>query len=484
MALADVSIGDRLCVLPHEICPVDGVVVQGHGKMDEAYLTGEPFQIAKAPGAVVLSGATNGETMLVIRAVRRAVDSRYAQIMQVMQQSQQRRPRMRRLGDTLGAAYTPLALAIALAAWLASGDAVRFLAVIVVATPCPLLIGIPVAILGAISLAARRSIIVKDPVVLEQIDQCRTAIFDKTGTLTYGQPALVEQECPPGFEPAAVLRLAASLELYSRHPLAAPILQAARDAQLALAAVSEVSEEPGQGLVGIVDGHRVEISGRRRLLAALPELAAELAPATTGLECLIQIDGRFAGRYHFRDVSRSDSPPFIGHLGPRHHFSRLLVVSGDQPAEVRQLAREVGIEEVFAGQSPEDKVAIVRTETARAKTLFVGDGMNDAPALAAATVGVAFGRTSDITAAAAGAVVLDSSFRKLDELMHVGRRLRRIALETALGGMAASFACMLLAASGQLDPVHGAIGQEIIDVAAILNALRTAGSPGKLSDFP
>src|SRR5690242_17291449 len=185
--LADIAVGDMLVIFPHEICPVDGVVVEGHGKMNEAYLTGEPFEIAKTPGSEVLSGSINGDAALHIRAEKLAVDSRYAKIMQVMQDAEQRRPRIRRLGDRLGAWYTPLALSLAGIAWLTSGDSHRLLAVLVVATPCPLLIAIPVAVIGAISLSARRGIIIKNPAALEKIDRCRTVIFDKTGTLTYGR---------------------------------------------------------------------------------------------------------------------------------------------------------------------------------------------------------------------------------------------------------------------------------------------------------
>ena len=190
--LDQIAVGDAVLIHPHEICPVDGLVLEGHGVMDESYLTGEPFQMSKTPGSDVLSGAINGDAMLTIRATKLAVDSRYAKIMQVMRASEHQRPRLRRLGDQLGAYYTPAALAIALAAWLLSGDADRFLAVLVVATPCPLLIAIPVAIIGTISLAAKRAIIIKNPAVLEQIDTCRTIIFDKTGTLTYGEPKLTE----------------------------------------------------------------------------------------------------------------------------------------------------------------------------------------------------------------------------------------------------------------------------------------------------
>ena len=242
--LTDIAVGDVLVVLPHEVCPVDGVVAEGHGNMDEAYLTGEPYRVSKSVGSEVLSGAINGESALNIEATRLPVDSRYARIMQVMQHSQQQRPQLRRLGDQLGAFYTPLAVAIALAAWFASGEPLRFLAVLVIATPCPLLIAIPVAIIGSISLAARRSIIIRDPAVLERIGGCRTMIFDKTGTLTYGEPQLTEQHVAPGFEEANVLQFAASIEQYSKHPLATPVVNAVRAARLALLPVAAGSGTP------------------------------------------------------------------------------------------------------------------------------------------------------------------------------------------------------------------------------------------------
>jgi heavy metal translocating P-type ATPase len=478
--LEDVAVGDTLIVQPHEICPVDGVVLDGHGMMNEAYLTGEPYEVAKTPGSQVISGAINGDTALVIRAEKLAVDSRYARIMQVMQQTAQRRPRLRRLGDQLGAWYTPLALALATAAGLASGEPMRFLAVLVVATPCPLLIAIPVAVIGAISLSARRAIIIKNPAVLEQIDSCRTLIFDKTGTLTYGRPALTEVICATGFTQSEVLYLAASLEQYSKHPLAAAILAAAKAAKVPVATVRQLSERPGEGLSGVVDGHNVQITGRRKIQAQdLP-----LPPIVGGLECLIFVDGRYAATMRFRDAPRKESRSFVMHLRPRHGVQRVLLVSGDREAEVRYLADAVGVTEVHAEKSPEDKVAIVRAETARSKTLFVGDGINDAPALMAATVGVAFGSHSDITTEAADAVVLDMSLEKVDELIHIGRRMRHIALESALGGMAASILGMIAAAAGHLPPIGGAITQEIIDVVAVLNAVRVALPSGdRLRDF-
>jgi heavy metal translocating P-type ATPase len=481
--VAAVAVGDTLVVFPHETCPIDGTVVEGRGTMDESYLTGEPYVMSKVPGSAVLSGAVNGEAALTIRADRRAIDSRHAKIMQVMRDSEQRRPRLRRLGDQLGAFYTPLAVAIALLAWAVSGDAVRFLAVLVVATPCPLLIAIPVAIIGAISLAARRGIVIKDPAALEKIDTCRTAIFDKTGTLTYGEPRLTEVLPAGGFAEKEVLALVAGLERYSKHPLAGAVLEAARQAKMTLPDASEVSERPGEGLRGTVAGWAIEVTSRKKLLARRPEEEASLPPAAEGMECVVLIDGRVAAAFRFRDEPRAEGASFVRHLGPRHHFDRVLLVSGDRESEVRYLADRVGINEVYAGQSPEQKLEIVRRETARAGTVYLGDGINDAPALTAATVGVAFGQNSDVTAEAAGAVILDTSLQKVDELLHVGRRLRSIALQSAVGGMALSVAGMLVAAAGYLPPVAGAILQEVIDVAAVVNALRVAIPPRTLTDY-
>jgi heavy metal translocating P-type ATPase len=484
VSLDAVAVGDTLVVFPHESCPVDGTVVEGHGSMDESYLTGEPYQMSKAPGATVLSGSVNGETALTIRADKLAVDSRYARIMQVMRASEQARPRLRRLGDQLGAFYTPLAVAVAFAAWAApSGEAKRFLAVLVVATPCPLLIAIPVAIIGSVSLAARRGIIIKDPAVLEKVATCRTAIFDKTGTLTYGEPQLTELLPAPGQDGREVLGLVAGLERYSKHPLAAAVLVAADKQGLAPPEASAVSEPPGRGLTGTVAGRAVEVTSRKKCLARHPQAEAALPPSSAGLECVVLLDGAYAATFRFRDQPRADGAPFIRHLGRRHHFERVMLVSGDRESEVSYLADQVGIREVCAGQTPEQKLAIVREETQRANTVFLGDGINDAPALTAATVGIAFGQNSDVTAEAAGAVIMDSSLAKVDEFLHIGQRLRAIALQSAAGGMALSLVGMVFAAAGYLPPVAGAVLQEGIDVLAVLNALRVALPPRSLTDY-
>ncbi len=477
--LEEIRIGDVLIVLPHEICPVDGVLIDGCGKMDERYLTGEPYEISKMAGSQVISGAINGDAALVIRAEKLAVDSRYARIMKVMQSTEQQRPHLRRLGDQLGAWYTPLALILGGIAGLVSRDTNRFLAVVVVATPCPLLLAIPTAIIGAISVAARRAIIIKNPAVLEQIDSCRTLIFDKTGTLTYGRPTLTEIICAAGFDRQNVLRLAASLEHYSKHPLAGAILDEAKEQETKFLGVTELSEAPGEGLRGIVEGRTVRITGRKQA----DEVHAILPAMSSGLECMVFIDERYAATMRFHDAPRGDSRLFIQHLKPRHGVRKVMLVSGDRESEVQYLANSVGISEVFAGKSPEEKVAIVKQETAKAKTLFVGDGINDAPALTAATVGVAFGSQSDIITEAADAVILETSLGKVDELMHIGRRMRRIALQSALGGMLASIVGMIAAALGYLPPIGGAIAQEIIDLLAVLNAVRVALPTDDLRDF-
>ena len=483
VSVESVAVGDQVVVFPHEICPVDGTVVVGHGVMDESYLTGEPYLISKTPGSSVLSGAINGEVALTIQADRVAADSRYAKIMQVMRESEQHRPRLRRLGDQLGAYYTPLAVGIGLVAWALSGQAVRFLAVLVVATPCPLLIAIPVAIIGAISLSAKRSIIIRDPSALENIDCCRIVIFDKTGTLTYGKPTLTEQLVQPPFSPPEVLSLAASVERYSKHPLSVAILQAANQAGIELHLTEEINERPGQGLRGIVQGRVVRLLSRKQLLAELPDTAPLLPDVVGGLECVVMVDGRFAATYRFRDTPRSESRLFVKHLGPKHQIERLMLVSGDRESAVRQLADEVGIREVYFNQSPEEKLEIVRKAVAEAPTAFVGDGINDAPALMAATVGVAFGPQSDVTTQAAGVVIMDSSLEKVDEFMHIAHRLKSIALQSALGGMSLSIIAMLVASFGYLPPVAGALTQELIDIVSVLNALRVSFPPADLTDY-
>ena len=481
--LGAVPIDGLVVVFPHEVCPVDGSVTEGHGSMDEAYLTGEPYMIMKAPGSEVLSGAINGNSAITVRVTKLAVDSRYSKIMEVMRSSAQHKPELRRIADQLGAYYTPLAVCIAVASWAISSDPTRFLAVLVIATPCPLLIAIPVAIIGSISLAAKRGIVIKDPSVLEQIDTCKVAIFDKTGTLTYGRPNLTELIPMSPWKEAEVLSLVASLERYSKHPLAKSILDRAESDGIAPQDATAISEKPGEGLVGKVAGNNVVVTSRSKYLLRPEAADGVLPPAASGMECVVLINDKLGAILRFRDEPRKGGLDFVKHLGSKHGFQRVILLSGDKESEVRYLADKIGIQEVRFGQSPEEKLDFVRKETLAAKTVFVGDGVNDAPALTASTVGIAFGQGSDITAAAAGAVILDSSLEKVDELIHIGKRMRRIALESAYGGMALSLVGMIIASTGHLPPVVGAMAQEVIDVLAVLNALRVAIRPKYLTDY-
>ncbi len=483
VAVVDIVVGDELVVLPHELCPVDGEVIAGHGAMDESYLTGEPYVVSKSRGAQVMSGAVNGQTPLTIVATSPAEDSRYAQIVGTLRKAEENRPPMRRLADRLGAWYTVIALALGILGWAISGDPLRFLAVVVVATPCPLLIGVPVAIIGAISLAARRGIIVRNPEMLENASQVRTIMFDKTGTLTYGRPGITEIHVAPGFGEDEVLAAAASVERYSRHPLADAIREEAAHRELELPEVVEVSERPGRGLTGEVGGRFLRITNRRTAVELDPAGRGLIPQSTAGMESVVMVDERYAAIIQFRDEPRAEAERFITHLPEKHGVNKMMIISGDRESEVHYLAGRVGIDEVYAGVSPEGKLAIVEGHNRRGRTMFLGDGINDAPAMAAATVGVAMGSDSDVTSEAADAVILDSSLERLDDLLHISARMRRIALQSALGGMALSVIGMLLAVFGLLTPLAGAIAQEVIDIWAILNSARVAMARGPLSDF-
>ena len=479
--LEDVAVGDTLMVLPHEVCPVDGVVVDGTSTMDESYLSGEPFVIRKTVGATVVSGAINQDGLLTIVAARLAVDSRYARIVGIVRAAEERRPPMRRLADRLGAWYTLLAVSVAAAGWMASGDPNRFLAVLVIATPCPLLLAIPVAIVGAISLAARRGILIRDAAVLENIGSCRTVVFDKTGTLTLGRPSLTNVFCAPRVRAAASPEPRCEPRAGTRSTRSVrPCCKRPRTRARLCLPVSEVFEHPGTGLDGRVGGQHVRLTSRQ---GAGRDWPAALPGDAEGLECVVIVDEAVAALLRFRDSPRQDSGSFVGHLSPRHGVTRVLLTSGDRASEVRHLAALVGIADVRSGQSPEDKVELVEAEVRRAPTLFVGDGLNDAPAMAVATVAVALGRSHDVTAESAHAVILDGSLAKVDELLHIARRTRRIALQSAGGGMLLSILGMGFAVIGWLPALAGAVAQEVLDAAAVLNALRAAFPAKDLTDY-
>ena len=305
--LLSINIDDEIVIYPHETCPIDGIIIEGHGSMDESYLTGEPYQISKTPGAFVLSGAINGESLLVVKATKLPSDSRYAAIVKVLEEAEQKRPSIRRLGDQIGAIFAPVALGFAFIAWYLTGDAVRFLSILVIATPCPLLIAIPITIISAISRAAKQAIIIKDPTVLEQLPTCRTAIFDKTGTLTYGKPTLTEIFITNDHKKEQILQYVGSIERYSKHPLSNAVLKATKEQNIKLLESSNISEIPGQGLKGVINGHTVFITGRKKLLEIMPECESILPEVSPGLECIVILDNQYAAALHFHDSPRIDS---------------------------------------------------------------------------------------------------------------------------------------------------------------------------------
>jgi len=431
--------------------------------MDESYLTGEPYRISKTIGSKVLSGAINGESLFVIKTEKLPADSRYGKIMEVMQQAKEQRPEIRKIADKIGAIFAPITLIIASASYFFTQDLTNFLAVLTIATPCPLLIAVPIAIISAISISARQGIIIKDARILEKLSICTTAIFDKTGTLTYGEPNISEIIALDEFTENEILQKTASLERYSRHPLAGSILKEAQKRNLLLLDAQNISEKPGYGMIGNIGDKEIIITSRKKIhefqasKIALPEL-------TEGMECVIIINKKVAGILHFRDLERPESKSFINHLAPNHNFKKIILLSGDRASEVNYLAKKLGINNYFSSQSPEQKLEIVKKETQNAPTLFMGDGINDAPALMLASVGIAFGQGNNITSESSGAVILESNLLKVDELIHISIFTRKIILQSAIGGMIFSIIGMILASFGWVSPSQGAIAQQIIDV--------------------
>ncbi len=469
ISLDDVQIGDVIEIHPHDICPVDGVVIEGRSSMDEAFLTGEPYVMPKVGGSTVISGAINGEGLLTIKATALARDSRYQRIAGVIEQQATRRVRIRRIADSIASWYTPFGLLIALGAGFISGDPVRFLAVLVVATPCPLIIGIPICIIGAVSSAARRGIIIRDTSALETATTCSAMILDKTGTLTAGKPSVTSVTLYGAWQELEIFSLLRSLEQYSKHPLATAIVDYGEKLGVATREVSNVSEQAGRGLIGEVSGYRIVIGQ----WSSLTEAGVSIQENPIGPACGVIINDRPAALITFRDIPRKESRPFVEHLAQHHGISRVMMLSGDRDAEAQYLASLVGINEAQGGLSPEEKLSTLASVQQTHRTIFVGDGINDAPSLQAATVGIGLGNKSDIIGESADVIILDPSLERVDAFLHLSRHVRRIAFQTGIGGIALSVLGMVAAACGYLPPVAGACVQEAIDLAAIINALRT-----------
>ncbi|MGK4008316.1 heavy metal translocating P-type ATPase [Sorangium sp. So ce1036] len=479
--IGDVAPGDLLLVKPGEIVPVDGVVAGAPAVLDESALTGEPRPVDRAPGDRVSSGTTNAGAAFELRAAARADESTYAGIVRLVQQASASKAPLARVADRHALRFAAISLAIAAAAWGASGDPVRGLAVLVVATPCPLLLAVPIAIVSGISRAARRGVVVKGGAALEALARAEILLLDKTGTLTFGGPRVTGvtrfRAAERGGDTDEVLRLAASLEQTSAHPLAAALVRAARERRLALSFPGDVHEAPGAGMAGWVDGRAVRVGSAEWAArgAPLPEEARALRrrASRAGSMAVFVAEGQsLVGALTLDDPIRPDAPRTLRALR-RGGVRRVVMVTGDHPLVAEAVGATLGVDRVLAQRSPEDKVAAVREARAEGVTVMIGDGINDAPALAAADVGVAMGaRGATSSAEAADVVLLVDRLDRFAEAVGIARRARAVAVQSALLGMGLSLVAMGAAALGLLAPAAGALLQEAIDVAAILSALR------------
>jgi heavy metal translocating P-type ATPase len=486
--LEQVRPGDRLLVKPGEVVPVDGLVGGATAVLDESALTGEAELVERGDGDRVRSGVVNAGAAFDLLATTTAADSTYAGILRLVEQAQASKAPFVRLADRYALAFVPLTLAVAGVAWAVSGEVVRALAVLVVATPCPLILAAPVAIVSGISRAARRGIVVKSGGALERLAGARVLLFDKTGTLTAGTPVVAEVDAADG-DGGELLRLAASLDQLSQHVLAGAIVRAAADRRLPLEFPTEVQEEPGRGVRGRVDGHRVAVGKAAWVTPGqpLPPWARRLRRrgALEGFSTVfVAVDGRLAGALAVTDPIRPDTARTLRDLR-RAGVRRVVMVTGDHPDTAETVGAAIGVDEVLAERTPAEKVEAARLERAAGPTVMVGDGVNDAPALAAADVGVAMGaRGATASSQAAHVVLVVDRLDRLVEAIRVARRSRRIALQSVLAGMGLSLVAMAAAAAGLVAPVAGAVLQEAIDVAVIANALRALRSGGAAGRRP
>ena len=477
--IEEVRPGDLLLVKPGEVVPVDGLVVGAPATLDEAALTGESRLVTREDGDPVSSGVVNAGSPFDIRSTATAEASTYAGIVRLVKQSQDEKAPSARLADRYAALFVPLTLAVAGLAWLVSGDPVRALAVLVVATPCPLLLAVPIAIVAGISRAARRGIIVKGGGALETLARGKVLLFDKTGTLTQGRPQLADVEAGGALPEDEVLRLAASLDQVSPHVLAAAIVHAARERGLALSFPEDVEERAGAGIAGTVDGRRVTVGVAEFATAdaGLPSWDRDLrrrAAIEGSTLVFVGVDGEAAGALVLDDPIRPETPRAIRSLR-RAGVDRIVMVTGDHYAVAEMVGAAIGVDAVLAERTPGDKVEAVRAERENASTpiVMVGDGINDAPALALADVGVAMGaRGATASSEAADVVIVVDRLDRLAEAIRLAHRSRSIAVQSVMFGMGLSMVAMVFAAFGFLPPVAGAILQEVIDVTVILNALR------------
>jgi heavy metal translocating P-type ATPase len=477
----NVAAGDHVLVRHGEVVPVDGLVASAEAVLDESALTGEALPATCKRGAPIRSGTANAGEVFELRATRPASESAYAAVVRLVHDAERHKAPFVRMADRYAAFFLPVTLALAGLAWALSGDPVRAVAVLVVATPCPLILAAPVAILSGVSRAAKVGVIVKGGAAVEQLGEARTVILDKTGTLTLGTPAIEQVVSFDGLSRDEMLRIAASLDQLSAHSLAEALVLDARRRGLTLSFPDGVVEDPGQGAEGVVDGQRVTVGSEAWLEArghVIPQAALRALESTNGAgraKILVGVEGRVAGAIVMADHLRSDAAELVGSLrneGIRH----VALATGDRTSIADEIGREVGVDRVYAEQTPEEKLELVRSirdDPALRPVVMVGDGVNDAPALALADVGVAMGTAgATVASETADAVILVDRIGRVADAVSIGRRSLRIARQSVLAGIGLSLVAMAVAALGFIPPVYGALLQEAIDVGVILNALR------------
>jgi len=466
-----VAIGDDLVVRPGDLVPVDCEVTDGTSTVDQSALTGEPLPLRAVAGTHLLSGSVNLDGALRVRALRPSAQSQYQQIVLLVERARQEKPPIQRLADRFAVWFTPVTLLMCGVAYLVTGSPTSVLAVLVVATPCPLILATPVAVIAGISRAADLGVIVKHGRAIEQLGRAQAVVFDKTGTLTLGKPSVSHVEGGGGGGGGGdVLRFAAAVEQFSSHHLAHAVADAGRERYGALPAVTEFQESPGRGVSGCVEGHTVHVGSIRYLRDCGITIDEAVGDGTTAH---VALDGRVTGSIEFADRLRHQVPALMQRLAVLGVHNTVML-TGDREGPAEAIAVQAGIRTVRANLLPGDKVAAVRDLATRyGNVLMVGDGINDAPALAAATVGVAMGaHGTAISAEAADVVLLVDDIARVGDAMVVSRRMRTIVLQSIGVGLGASFVLMVIASFGHITPAAGAVMQEALDAAVILNALR------------
>ncbi|MCB9992224.1 MAG: cadmium-translocating P-type ATPase [Hyphomicrobiaceae bacterium] len=471
--LDQIAPGDLLLVRQGEVAPVDGTLASVQAMLDTSTLTGESLPVRVGSGADVMSGSTNAGAAFDLRATRRAAESTYAGIVRLVEAAQKSKAPMARLADRWSIGFLAVTLLLSGGAWFLSGDPIRAVAVLVVATPCPLILAVPVALVAGLSRAAHFGVLIKGARPLEALARIHTLILDKTGTLTDGRPQIAGISSPAGLGEDEVLRLAAALDQASKHPVAMAMVAAAQARGLKLPVPHEVVETPGEGVEGLVEGKRVVVGGEAFVAERLGLDGREHVHQQPGAVLVaLGVDGVMAGHIVMADALRTGMGDLIARLRGQA-IDRVLLATGDRQDVADKVTEGLGLDGVRAGLTPDQKVLLVLTERKNGPVMMVGDGVNDAPALAAADVGVAMGaRGAAASAEAADVVLLVDELGRLFQGIVVARRSRRIAYQSVVAGIGLSILGMVAAAFGYLTPVQGAVLQEVIDVAVILNALR------------